>query len=344
MRIRARLAFAVPLLAAVMPASAVTVRGLYQATVPVPNQSAQEREPALRQALEAVLVRVIGNRNLPPETAPVLDRAASLVQGYGYESASAGPGLLLRAQFDARAVEAALRSHNLPVWGDNRLSQLVWIALRDDSGTRGLLDAGAAAARAPALLATAEARGLPFTFPSLDATDRQLATFNEVWSGNFDGVQAAARRYNTDLIVVGRVGREAGRWLGRWTLLSRSGASEEWSSVHATLDAALAAGVHELADRQAQRYATQTGSVQELRLQVGGVQSLRDYGRALNYLRNLNAVRSAQVDTVQQDTLVFRLKVEGDPETLARVITAGNVLRRQEDDLFGSAGRYVLVR
>jgi uncharacterized protein len=335
--------FAVALLAAA-PALAVPVKGLYEASVPVPDQSAQARDPALRQALQTVLVRVTGTRQLAGPATDLLARANVLVQGYGYEATGTGKELRLRARFDARAVEAALRSQGLPVWGTNRLAHVAWIALRDDGQPRAVLDAAGIAARAGVVAETADARGLPLEFPTLDATERKLVTFNELWSGNFTGVKGASGRYNADQVLVGRVGRESGRWLGRWTLLDAAGAAEEWAFTHDSLEQALAAGLHELADRQAQRFATQTGSAHELRVQVSGVDSLRDYGRVLNYLRGLNPVRTAQVEAAGRGALTLRLRVEGDPETLARVIAAGNVLRRGDDGLFSSGQSYVLVR
>jgi hypothetical protein len=322
----------------------VPVRGLYEAAVPVRNQSPEARGPALQQALEAVLVRVTGTRALPMAAMDLLPRAGSLVQGYGYEAAGPGRDLTLRAQFDARAIEAALRSQGLSVWGDNRPAHIVWIALRDDGAQRSVLDASSAETRAAAALAAADVRGLPLQFPRMDATDRQRVTFNELWSGVVTGAEEASNRYNTRTIVIGRVGRESGQWLGRWTLLSAVGTSEDWISMGVTLDEALASGIHELADRQARRFAVQTGSAREMRLRVSGVESLNDYGRALNYLRGLGPVRSAQVEAAEPGVLTCRLLVEGDPDTLARVIAAGRVLRPRDGGRIATSLDYDLVR
>lgn len=318
------------------------LRGLYEAAVPVRSQGAEARGPALQQALEVVLVRVVGTRQLPAAAMDLLPRASSFVQGYGYETAGPGRELRLRAQFDARAVEAALRNQGLSVWGANRPAHIAWIALRDDGARGAVLDAQAAEARAPAIAATAEARGLPLQFPGLDASERRQVTFNDLWSGNVAGAEAASARYNARMVVIGRVGREGGSWVARWMLLS-GGGTEDWVSMGFTLDEALAAGIHDLADRQARRFAVQTGTDREMRLRVTGVESLNDYGRALNYLRGLNPVRSAQVEAAEPGTLTFRLRVEGDPDTLARVIAAGRVLRPRDGAQLTSLD-YELVR
>lgn len=343
MRLTACLALVAALLAAA-PAHAVQMRGLYEASVPVADQNPAARDGALREALQAVLVKLIGTRTLPAEAQSVLQRASVLVQGYGYQPAPGGKGLLLHAQFDPRAVEAALRSHGLPVWGSNRFSHIVWVALRDDGQPRALLDAEAAASRAPALAETAQARGLPFSFPALDGGEGQRVGFAEVWAGDFQDLQSASRRYNANLMLVARVGREGGRWLARWTLMNNAGATEEWTTTEGSLAAALAAGVHELADRQGQRFATQATEAQQLRVQVAGVDTLRDYGRVLNYLRGLNPVRDAQVEAAGGGTLTLRLRVEGDAASLARLIAAGRVLQPQIADPAREVPGYVLVR
>ncbi len=342
-RLAVCLALAGALPATAFPAAAVPVRGLYEASIPVRNPGPELRDGALRQALEIVLVRVVGTRALPQAALDLLPRASSFVQGYGYESPGAGRHLRLRARFDARAIEAALRSQGLSVWGSNRPAHIAWVALKDDGQPRAVLDASSAETRAPALQATAEARGLPLLLPSLDATDRQRVTFNELWSGNFAGAEGASNRYNARMVVVGRVGREGGQWLGRWTLLSGEGASEDWVSMGTTLEQALASGINDLVDRQAQHFAVQTGMARELQLRVFGVESLHDYGRALNYLRGLGPVRSAQVDAVEPGALTFRLRVEGDPDTLSRVIAAGRVLRSRDNGRFAETLNYDLV-
>lgn len=339
-----RLALAAALLGSAQPAAAVPVRGLHEAAVPVRNQGPDARGPALQDALRVVLVRVVGSRVLPVGAQDLLPRATSFVQGYGYETVGPGRELRLRAQFDARAIEGALRAAGVPVWGANRPAHIAWIALKDDGQQRAVLDAASAEARAPALLATAEARGLPLQVPAMDATDRQLVTFNELWSGTATGAEGASNRYNARMIVIGRIGREGGQWLARWTLLSGEGASEDWTSLGATLDQALEDGIHELADRQAQRFAVRTGNARDLQLRVAGVDSLNDYGRALNYVRGLGPVRSAQVEAAEPGTLLLRLRVEGDPEQLARVIAAGRVLRPRGDDRNGRSLDYELVR
>jgi hypothetical protein len=335
------------LLAATPLALAIPVPGLYEARVPVTDQNPGQREQALRQALSMVLVRLTGSRVLPDSAAAqqILGKASSLVQGYGYETAETGTGLVLHAQFDPRAVQAALRAQGLPVWGDNRLAHLAWIALRDDGSPRAVLDAAGVAARAPAVARAADARGIVLMYPRGDAQDRSRAAFDDVWTAQHDKLLAASQRYNPDQVLIGRVQRESGQWTGRWTLLNLAGQAEDWTVMHDTLDAVLEDGIQQLADREAQRFAVAAGlSAQDLLLQVAGVESLKEYGHVLNYLRGLNPVRSAQLVSVQNGAMVFRLTIDGTPDTIARVLAAGRVLRPESQGLFSSTMNYALVK
>lgn len=322
--------------------SAAVARNLYEAGVPVADQAAETRGPALRAAFETVLVRVTGMRVLPAEAAALLPRANEFVQGYGYEAAPAGGGLRLKAQFDARAVDAALRAMNLPLWGVTRPYHLAWIAVRDDAPPRAVLDA--ANPHAAIVTATAERRGLPLNLPALDTGERQSIDFGKVWDSDLPALRQASRRYAPDALVAARVAREGGRWVGRWTLLDNSAAAQEWSESSDTLDGALAAGIDALADRQAARFAVQGGGrARELRLAVAGIQSVKDYGRALNYVRSLGAVRATQVERAQGNVLTLRVQVEGDPDALSRVIASGSVLRADAATPSGADLAYQLV-
>ena len=87
----------------------------YEAVVAVEDDSASSRKKGLRMALIQVLQRVVGR----PESATtsVLSRASSLVQYDSFQRDAASGELRLRAIFDPRAVDAALKSQGLPVFG-----------------------------------------------------------------------------------------------------------------------------------------------------------------------------------------------------------------------------------
>jgi hypothetical protein len=87
----------------------------YEASVPVTDQSAAARDPALREALRQVVARSSGEAAAYSAEDLIAD-APRLVQHYGYQR-DADNALQLVAGFDGRAVEQRLKAQGLPVWG-----------------------------------------------------------------------------------------------------------------------------------------------------------------------------------------------------------------------------------
>ena len=349
-------------------AGAAEVPGLFTASAEVLDQSAEQRDLGLRQALAEVLIRLTGDRSIHAwaDTEAILLRAPALVQRYSFEAlpepaadGEAGqsgadvqrPRYRLQAVFDGRAVEAAAREAGLPIWGRSRPRHLLWLAISDERGPRSLIDQDSAQTRAAAILEAARARGIPLTFPLLDLEDRRNLEFADVWGGFSERVLAASARYDAPQVVTAAIGREGGLWVGRWTLLNRDGPVDSWVVTELTPEAAMAEGVHVLADRQAARLAVRSGNfVQTLALRVNGIGNLFDYGRVLGHLEGLNSVQSVQVAEITPGSVLFRLRVEGDRDTLANELALVRMLEPVEGDstfaspLSGSTQEYRLVR
>src|SRR5579872_3127928 len=73
------------------PARAVIVGGLYEARVPVTDQSVASRNAALQQAFGMVLVKVTGDRAAAGALATAFDNPTQYVQQYRYEKVDADP-------------------------------------------------------------------------------------------------------------------------------------------------------------------------------------------------------------------------------------------------------------
>lgn len=101
--------------AAAQNPSAAAPANPYEAVVPVDDNSASSRQKGLRVALIQVLQRVVGRSD--SATTAVLARASSLVQYDAFQRDAASGEWRLRAIFDARAVDAAIKSQGLPVFG-----------------------------------------------------------------------------------------------------------------------------------------------------------------------------------------------------------------------------------
>lgn len=298
------------------PAGAARVDGLYDAEVDFEG----DRAEGFRAALGMVLVRVTGRRDITarPEVEPLLGNAADYAQQFRQPAPNR-----LWVSFDGAALEQELARLNQPVWGAERPSTLLWIAVDAGGGKRFVVASGdefdEEAALRTEVLEAARSRGLPMVFPLMDAEDRAQASFSEVWGGFEDSIRAASVRYGVDAVLVGRMTTgDADR--ARWMLYTAD-TSERWTGD-------VSDGIGRLADLFAARFAVvSSGETRTVRLAVAGLGSIEDYGRVSSFLGSLTAIEALGVETVEGDEIVFRVELRGEPETLDEAVRLGGLLK-----------------
>jgi hypothetical protein len=307
-------------------AVAARVDNLYSATVSLSATASKPLNDAFARALGQVLVKVTGlpEAGRDAARAGLLPDPASLVQQYSRLSNNR-----LSAQFDARAIRAALDLAGLPVWGENRPLVAIWLAVDSGGGQRVILSDGSASSARnvdkvdvlrAGLAQAADERGLPVVLPLVDAEDLGSISFADIW-GNFRGpVTQASQRYGADAILIGRANSlEADDDQIRWTLTSGS----EQASWRGDLNS----GPGQAADYLAQRLATYADSADTLRVLVTNVDTLEKYGQLKNYLAKLNIVEQATVARANADQLEFDLIVRGDVQRLETAMNRSRLLQ-----------------
>jgi hypothetical protein len=202
-------------------ARAAPVSDLYAAEVPLREGSRSPLEDGFRDALAQVLVKVTGRREVARDES-LLARfgdPAALVQQYRMDATTG-----LWARFDALAVKRILDATGESIWGADRPTTLVWLAIDPGGGRREILAAGpelaegdglagmrgaeaeseVAQAVREVLMETGGARGLPLILPLVDSEDLGQVTVADVW-GDFTGpVIEASRRYAADAVLIGK--------------------------------------------------------------------------------------------------------------------------------------------
>jgi hypothetical protein len=312
--------------AAAIPAEAAEVKGLYEATVPLERDTQAQRAAAFREAMGIVLVRVTGNPVVlsDPQSASLISQSETYVQQFRRTREGN-----FWVGFDGEAVNRALIDLGLPIWGAERPSVLLLLALDKGAGERFILsaedelpDPGSDALREQ-LAVESELRGVPLVLPLMDAQDRSILSFNEVWGGFDQALSEAGRRYGTDAILLGRYSFDAPRAV-RWTLYEGDQA-QRWQGK-------IDQGVPGAGDRFAIRYAVATSAALEgeVGISIAAIENLVDYGRVLSYLESLTAVEAVSVRGIQGDQAVFGLRLRGNLENVDQAIRLGGLLRREQ--------------
>lgn len=318
-----------------LPGPVVLAASLYEAEVPVADQSVAARGPALRAALEEVLVRVSGDRGVAgqPATAALLSQPDAFVQQFGYQPAPPGSDVpwQLRVRFDGAGLERALRERGLPYWGGERPETLVWLAV-EEGGRRQLLGEPDRSEVRARVEAAARRRGLPLIFPLLDLEDRAQVGFSDVWGGFLEPVLAASRRYRPQALLVGRLHQSGtGAWQASWILRVQD-SEQRWSGRDLTLGALAAEGVERVADELSARFAVvDSGADGRVRITVEGMVDLDDYARLNRYFASLSVVRSVQLQALAGERADYLLQLQSDLAGFERALTLGSVLRPDPD-------------
>lgn len=277
------------------PVRAEQVPDLYAAQVPAASLSGDGLDAAFALALDKVLVKVTGQRNIAAQRGAV-GPASALVRQY-----QPVPGGELRVSFDPASLRRQLDTAGLPVWADNRPRTLV-----------ALPDTGVADMSRALLLATATDRGLPLVLAPDVAASSPAARDPLAEPGE------TARAAGADFLLVGRAAPVSGAAVLRWTLVQGESRSEWQGDV--------ADGVHGLADRLAARYATAANSGRVVAVRILGIDSFDAYGRLQGYLRTVGPIQRAELRRVADGTLHFELDVRGDVAQLNDALALQNVL------------------
>ncbi len=336
---------------------ALQVNGLYEQRVAIANESDTERDRAFREALEAVLLKITGERRWLEH--PVLQQAVrnaqSYVEGISYASetveviadelprpadpdvdqagqvdpelaASSLPALreqrYIDVNFAASLLDELLASANIPVWDSNRPSVLAWMVLQNAEGERSMLTADSNPRIIAIIQDFATERGLPIIFPVLDFEDRRALSEEALWTQDEAVISVASSRYGADSVLSGRLLFTAsGELVGLWQFIFQ-GQVEVFDGYDEELAGYLNAPLDRITNQLASYFAIvpETSSQQVVRLRVEGIKDLSGYSALVSYVSSLGLVQSVSMAALDGERLELQLGLLGDPQQLFELI------------------------
>jgi hypothetical protein len=328
------------------PVFGAQVNGLYEATAPAEGKNSDAQAKAMEAALGKVLVKLSGDSDAAtkPGAGSLLKNAQTYVQEYGYlqtPSANQGAGSphSLRAVFDPQTLNKAMKQAGLRVWGRERPTALIWLAV-DEGGVRQIVTASSPHAAA---LETEAARiGLPIAWPLLDLEDESALSADSLAAGDGAAVLAASRRYQPDAILAGQLAAPvSGSWEGHWTLFLKEKAIDAWTSSGAEPRTALDGGIDRAAKALAAKYVPPVRYTTEERIEllIEGITTVDDYARVQHYLWSLDGVQNLSIKRLETNQGWFSVLAQGGAEALNQSIALGGTLQVISPE----EGRYQLL-
>jgi hypothetical protein len=294
-------------------ALAITRAEMYQAAAPAADRSEAGQTAAIQSAMKTVLIRVTGRRNADedPVFGPLISIARRYVQSY-----RSAPDNQLLVSFDGAAIERWLTQNGQPLWGRERPTTLVLLAVQ--SGAQGtVVTTEDNSELKSAIDGAAVLRGLPLVWPSAAEVQKyhiDYATLNSGASSTFSDI---ARRMGSDAVLVGRASGATANANIRWTHLFQDRSSE----YSGTLE-----GINRAADLYAGMFAA-SGTLAPVEIEVTGVADLKDYAGVQSYLESLTSVSHVSVESLSGDTVRFRLSTRGSVDSLQRALSLNGRLQ-----------------
>jgi hypothetical protein len=295
-------------------AFALTRGEMYQATAPVSDRSEAAQTAAFQNAMRTVLIRVTGRRSADedPNLSQLVANARRYVQQY-----RAAPDSQLWVAFDGPAIERWLTQNGQPLWGHERPTTLVLLAVQTGPQSGSVIATEDASELKAAIDAAAAVRGLPLVWPSGAELQKYHIDFAAVSSGSPSVFADFGKRMGSDGILVGRASGGTANATVRWTHLFQDRSSE----YSGTLE-----GVNRAADLYAGLFAA-SGSLVPVDIEVIGVNDLRDYAGLESYLESLTFISHVSVESLAGDTVRFRLATRGGVDSLQRALSLNGRLQ-----------------
>jgi uncharacterized protein len=291
-------------LSASSPAAGI-VSDLYQAAVPVPDHSEAGLDAAYQAAMKQVLVRVTGRRTASqdPVFAPLSVNARRYLQQY-----KAAQGNQLFVAFDGAAIERWLAQNGLPIWGRERPTTAVLLAVASNGGV--VLTRADQSELKRSLELTAQARGIVLIWPTTEQLQRAGIGYSSLAANPAMTFSDAGRALGADGVLVGRASDASGSATVRWTHVFQAHSSEFSGAQE---------GANHAADTYAALFAT-SGGVSAVVVEISGVEDLASYAAIQGYLESLTLVSRVTVVGFQADTAKFQVIARGGAEALQRAL------------------------
>lgn len=240
--------FFVLALLASMRLSAVEMRGLYEVELVANSQSAQDRELAIKQALFAVLDRILVADDIAklPVVQEMLAGAQHYVKQFQYSLIAAdeysdNDARLIRVEFDQDQLMEVLRKSQVGIWSEIRPETLLWLVVEQD-GNRQFYNPDTMPDIESTLALASKIKGLPIIFPMLDLEEQQRISVSEVLGADSRNLLAVSARYEVASIMAGRLVKKSDCWQGEWAFYF-DGKIKQWNGVCQPLKATVLGGL-----------------------------------------------------------------------------------------------------
>lgn len=226
---------------------AIEVKKLFEIELVANGQTAADRDQAIKQALYAVLNRILVSDDISKLSIVqrVLANAQNYVKQFQYSLIGAdyadSDARLIRVEFDEDQLLELMRDSQVGIWSEIRPETLLWLVV-DAEGQRQFYNPDNMPDIENALDLASRIKGIPLIFPMLDLEEQQRISVSEVLSADSRNLLSASSRYEVPAVMAGHLAQKSGCWHAEWAFYF-DGKIQQWSGACQPLKAAVADGL-----------------------------------------------------------------------------------------------------
>lgn len=187
-------------------AQAVEVENLYRGKILVSDKTQKTRVKAHRWAIEQVLTKVTGSRDILDNKTvqyQIRVKTANYIKSFAFVT-DEQDRVFLVDEFDQEKIDGLIRSVNGSIWGQRRPNSTIWLVV-DEGSQRQLADQQLYPQITEATIQSAENRGLPIVFPEMTSDMRERVFVSDVWARFDQVIYPESKRYNAEHFVMARL-------------------------------------------------------------------------------------------------------------------------------------------
>lgn len=296
-------------------AKAVEVENLYIGKILVNDRTQKTRVKAHRWAIEQVITKVTGNREIL-ENAEIKRQVrlhtANYIKSFTFTTDEHNRTFLVD-EFDQQKIDKLLRDVGASIWGQRRPQTLIWFVI-EEGLSRQIVDNVSAPQISELLLQASDNRGLPLTLPDRAAISSVHSS--DIWA-KFDHIMSkVSAGHDVEHYVMARMYYESigqqETWVldfqlmdGRDILLKQEFRGEQFTVVREMVDS--------LADYFASQYSIRSEVLgqKSLKMTIEGVNNIVDLTTIEGYLKNLPPVSRLELESIQNNNAQFVLHLSG---------------------------------
>ncbi len=319
---------------------AVEVERLYETEVIAKSEQEVDRNVAIKQAMQRVLLRILaGNNVLQDETVNgVLTNATQYVSEYQYSLAETGyqESRLMRVLFNEELLVSTLRAGKIGLWNEIRPRTLVWLVV-EDHGVKQFFDADEMPRIEWALNKAAKQKKIPVMFPIQDLSEKRTLSIADVLSVYSEHLLEVSVRYEVVSTLAGKIVKQGDCWKAEWTLYFDA-KIDQWRGSCSSIDKATLSGFQGVYNRLSAYYAAKPEAKlkqlslnqnNSIKMKVSGIKRSSEITQVREYLESLSMIKIVRWVAAKGSNNIYRIFYQGSREDLHDMLVAGRILREE---------------